>query len=320
MALIDILRMLAAKDGISIDNADMKALAIARVNEAALDLWESQDFPESLDEKVFDVDVDSQLVALPWYVEHLRGWRFLESREPGDIAAKQNRYNKGIGDEIWLTKWREIKHSPLKEAITNESVLTLSLPIAESAEFSVSIIGATPNSEKIQETLTFAVGETEKTTTGNFKDPIYNIIKSSPTAFNLTIKDAQDTELAVIPNHLTECFYKIIQLQDTETPFSFSWDAAVEFLFKRRFTKLVNDYDCFLYGNKYDNALYWKYKELNTDNLESAAAFHGKCDETLAKIQSSASIGVRRNIGFTKNPYFNLPYATPDRSYRRQGY
>lgn len=317
MALKDILDIVAREEGISIDNQGERSTAIAKINEAAKDLYEKSDFKEALKEEVFDLLVESQTVSLPWYVEHIRGWRWFESRIEGVINDKGNRYQSLYRDLIWFKEWRHVKHSPLKRDITNAGPLTLSIPKFESETFSITIIGATPNSDRISETINWGIDEKEKTTTNAFEEPIHSIIKSGPTNYNITIKDIDGEELSVIPNHRTQSHYKIIQIFDYESPVIIQNNSAVEVLFKERFTPLVNDNDVFLFEDKYDKAIFWKFKEHNAKNLEAAQGYFAKCEEVIYQIQSSENLGMRRFLAFSPNAFLNYNYnATSRRSIR----
>jgi len=303
--------MVDAYDGVPIDNPAEKKLLIQRVNEAAKDLYEKSNFQESLFEEIFNIDVNSQVIALPWYVEYVRGWRFFNSRIPGLLDSKENRYNEGRGNETWYQKWRHVKHSPIQREISNESQLVLSIPEAEDVEFDVNITGATANSDRRQDKITFAVGETEKTSTLAFKDPIVNLQKSTATKQNLTVADAEGNVLSVIPNHRLFALYKIIQIFDWDNMYIASTSAQVEVLFKKRFSEMVEDFDEFLFGDKYDKAIFWKYKEHTAKNIEAANAFASKCSEVLLNIEENEAIGTRRVINFRKSPFVGLPYGTP---------
>lgn len=318
MALLDILKILDSLDGIQTTDPAQKSLAIARINEAAKEIWESDDFPESLEEEVVDLNVDSQVVALPWYVEYLRGWRYFESRTTGELADKRNRYRDGNSSEIWSKRWRSIKHYPLMHDINNASILELTLPAPESEEFSVNIVGTTSNSTKTQETVTFAPGEIVKVSVGNFRDPIFNITKSKPTAYDITVTDVNGNVLARIPNHRVFCHYHLIQILDSESTVLTGTSSSVEILFKKKFNDLVNDYDEFLFGDKYDKAIYWKYKEHSADNTDSAKAYSIKCDQVLGDIAKNSMAETKLNIGFTRNAFFGLPYVS--RGYMQQRY
>jgi hypothetical protein len=323
MALLDILKLVASDEGINIDDAGEKTSVITFVNKAAQEIYDQEDFPESLDEDTFDIDISSQIIALPWYAEHIRGWRFQDARIQGSVADKRNRYQDGIGNEVWQTRWRHKKHSALQRELTNESVLKVSVPIAETSTVTIDIIGTTSNSSNSKESLVFTPGDLTKTSVGNYKEPILTIRKDRATNYDFTVKDVNDNVVAVIPNHRNEAKYRIIQILDCDA-FSFtSTMSTVEILYKKRFNPLVNDSDEFLGGDKFDMAVFWRYKEHRSEDVEKAVAFATKVDEVLSKITSNEQMGTRRAIGFVRNPYFNMPYhgkVPPRRYYGFPGY
>jgi len=319
MALLNILQMIGASDGITITDANEKLALVARVNEAARELYELEDFPESLEEELFNLDVASQMVSLPWYVEWIRGWRYYESRLRGETHDKRNRYSSDFGNELYFHRWRHFKFSPVSRDIVNESTLTLSIPEADDTKFTVSVVGATTNAARTQETITFEPGDLTHTTSGNFKAPLSGIVKDGPCKFDITVKDAEDNTLSVIPNHMTQIRYHVIQILDYE---SYSLDTqtnSVEILFKRKYQELVNDYDEFLFGDKYDKAIYWKYKSHQAENEKALAIYEIKCNDVLRSIQSTEAMGTKFQIGFARNPYFHMPYAIHKNSIRRYG-
>jgi len=311
MALLDILKMIEASDGISIENTAQKNLLVARVNEAAKELYEECDFREALGEEIFDFDKGSQVVALPWYVEYVRGWRLHHSRIPGMVDAMENRYNEGKGNETWFSKWREICHSPIMREISNESQLVFNVAEPEDEDVSITITGATVNADKTQETVTLIAGELSAVSLNPFLSPIINIQKSAPTKGNITVTDVEGNVLSVIPNHRTFALYKIVQIFDYDYLVMVDTSAQIEVLFKRRFSGLVNDYDEFLFGDKYDKAIFWKYKEHQANDVEAAAAFEGKCSNVLRKIEENQAVAVRRVVNFRKSPFVRLPYGNP---------
>ena len=320
MSLLDIQRKISASDGITLSDAGSKELLRVRINEAAKEVYEADDFQEALEEEIFNIDVSSQVVAFPWYVEYLRGWRYHESRVQGFQDSKHNRYNEGIGGELWYRRFRHVKYSAIERDIENESVLELSIPLADTSDFTVSIVGKTTNSNRTQETITFAAGDLTHTTAGNFVE-VNSIVKSVPTACDIAVKDVNDNVLTVIPNNLVECRYKITQILDCDIAYFAATTSAVEVLFKRKFQPFVNSSDEFMFGDKYDQAIYWKYKEHRAEsdgeNTEAAIGFHTKCKEALDQISSNMHKGMKYHINFTASGMFpTLPYLAGQKSYR----
>jgi len=318
MALLDILKMVEASEGIPCtSDADQKALATARINEAARELYEDQDFPESKREDIFNIDVSSQVVALPWYVEYVRGWRYFNSRLPGIMDAKDNRYGEGKGNEVWYNKWRTKGHFPLEREISNESTLRFTIPQAEDSIVEINIVGETSLSSRYQETVNIPVGSLDAETVSDFVS-VRSIIKKNPCKYDITVLDADDNVMSVIPNNRTHVLYHWIQLFDWDNMYLTTTSAQVEILYKEKLSDLVNDYDEFLFGDKYDKAIYWKYLAHQSKDQEVTAGFELKCDDLLNKIHANESIGTRRVINFRKSPYLSMPYGQPFGPHRQR--
>lgn len=317
MALYNILQMIEASEGIqATSDPNQKILVTARINEAAKELYEDQDFQEAKREEMFSIDVGSQVVALPWYVEYIRGWRFFNTRLPGSVDAKDNRYNDGKGNETWYMKWRDRGHFPLMREIANESTLRFTIPEPASDSIIINVIGATSLASKCQETVTLVAGQTEVETSGDFIK-VFNIIKSAASQYDVTVYDAEDNVLSVIPNHRTFAMYHWIQIFDLDYTYITSPSAHVEILYKEKFNELVNDYDEFLFGDKYDKAIYWKYLAHQSKDQQATIGFEQKCSEVINKIQENEAVGSRRVMNFKKSPFLRMPYGQPFGPIRR---
>ena len=282
-------------------------LIVAKLNDAWKEIYDSVDLPESRDEKVFDVNVASQVITLPWFVENIRKIRWYDPRLPLDVDAQGNRYNDSVGNELWIKKWRKVKKGALARSIDNYTTLKVSVPLAESEIFSVTVKGQTTNSAYSAETLTFAVGELEKETTGNFVE-VQSISKNVTTASDVTIKDASDNILMVIPNHLKTFKYYTIQILDQLSSTLQQNFSSVEVYFKYAFHPVENDEDEFLFENKYDMAVLWKYLEQNKNNYMEVAAAQEKCKQVIDNVIKNEADGVVSKINFKRNPFFSLPY------------
>jgi len=232
------------------------------------------------------------------------------------LDAKENRYNEGKGNETWYQKWRSRGYHPLEREIANESTLKFSIPEVESVAFSINIIGATPNSSRVQETLTFSPGDILKESAVPFIS-IRNIVKSAPTQYDITVLDADGNTMSLIPNHKTYVLYHWIQIFDWDNMYIPTTSAQIEVLYKKKFDDLVNDYDEFLFGDKYDKAIYWKYLAHQSKDPAVTMVFEEKCNDVLNKIEANGSIGLRRVINFKKSPFIKMPYGQPFGPVRR---
>lgn len=306
--LKDILLDLAATYGVDLANPSERSLLVARVNKAARELHDKKDIPESLDEIVVDINQSSQQVALPNFVYSVRGMRYYDGRDKIEIEDKKNRYHQGYGDGLYDLKFRQLKDSPLCREIANFSTLTLEIPLGETEEFTVTIAGNTEHSTRDSETLTFAPGDLSKETTLNFKE-VESISKSKVTKYDITIYDADDYIVSVIPNILKDVNYKIFQITDSDISGGTSY-SAVEVLYVIHFRPAKDDGDTFWGTDKYDRAVAYKYRELyGEDDLQIAGAFQVKATQDLTEMQGADKPGKKERLSIKPSPFFDMPYA-----------
>lgn len=325
MSLRTILIDLGADLGIDITSDSERALAVHRINQAAQEIYEANDLIGSLREEVFDPNTTTQQVALPFYVGQIRGIRYYDStsRQRITIQDIRSRWNHGMGNEVWMLRWRLISNKwPLKQNINNQSALVLSVPMAEEVCFNVTIIGQTSNSTRINETITFCPGDLTHTTKNNWKN-IESIRKDITTKYDITVKDVDDVELSVIPNICHSPSYVILQVLDYEI----SSQYAIEILYKLAYFPFKEDDEDFIVGHSsYDKAIYWKYLEheyARNKDPDGALAAHTKCDEVISQIMNNNDSGTAKTINFAPNPYFQM-YPQLNRnfgpSYHRSNY
>lgn len=307
--LLDILQDIAAKEGVYLDDPTQRSRTVMLVNQAAREIHEHIDIPESTSEGIFNINVESNQVAFPYFVEHIRAVRYYDGRERIDLDHGKNRWDYDYGNETWMLKWRQKKSSPFCREISNQSVLRLSIPLAEAAKFNVTVVGPTDNSARATEVLAFPVNTTEVQSVMNFKEPIESVSKDIITTYDLTIKDVEGNILAVIPNNQKESNYKIIQILDTDAQIGPSSYSSVEALYKETFKPALNDSDTFWGTSKYDKAIYWKYMEITASSPSSMGSYAAKFSDLIQKIQISNEAGLRKKINFRKPAFFNLPYA-----------
>lgn len=281
---------------------------ISRINAACKEIHDKEDLKEGKDEKVFNlVNDNSPQIALPPYVGQVRGMRLYQGRYAIDIDHARNRYNFNWSAEndLWYLVYREIAQRPLSRDIANQSVLKFSVPKAETAEFSVTIIGSTDNSYQISETLVFAVGDLEKTTTLNFTE-VYSISKNIITKYNVIIKDVEDNIMGMILNSEYLSSYKFYQISDSDNFNPNAESFSVEVWFKYKLQPLKNLTDCFLNTNAYDKAVFWKFMEHRSNKIDEALAFSRKAAEAIGAIVVDNESAVRQKINFKPQPFFEI--------------
>jgi hypothetical protein len=306
--LLDILTDIAMEIG-QTNTESEKSARIYRINKAAREIHEGTDLPESLREDVFDINVSSQQVSLPAYVYKVRGMRFFDGRHSINLDDMRNRYNFNYTgeNELWYLQWRKKQNQALSREIANQSVIKVSVPLPEESSFTVTLTGSTDKSSRVTEILSFAVGDTEKTTTTNFVT-LESIVKSRATKYDINLYDVENNLIGQIINAEYQSYYNIYQIQDTESFTMPANTSGVEIFYKLKFFPFKNDTDCFLGTDRYDSAIYWKFLEHRSKDVKDASAYAIKCNQLLELAFDNEQAGQRTKINFKPHPFLNLPY------------
>ena len=308
--LQDILLDIALEIGRTGTDGDQNA-RIYRVNQAANEIHEANDLEENLNEEIVNFNQENaQTIALPGYMDKVRGARYADGRLPITIDDIRNRYNFSwyFENETWYIKPRQKLVSPLSRSIDNQSVINVSIPIAEAAEFSVTITGRTDNSNRFTETLVFSPGTLALDSVGNYIS-IESVTKSRITTYDVTLRDVEGNTLGQVFNSAYESKYRIYQIMDEERgvvlPENFS---GTEILYKKTYQPFKNLTDTFFGTGRYDKAIFWKFMEHRTKDATEALSFMAKCNQVLGDILGNDTPNVRRKINFRPQPFFNMPY------------
>lgn len=315
MPLIDILSEVAADLGVDITNANDRSYLVNKINQAAKELYTSADLKGSLREQLFNIGSADQQVALPYYVDSIRGVRDYDSQLPITVQDMQPRYQAEGWKDFLGYKWR-VKHKqyPLTRGILNIGPLTVTLSAPATGDLAVIVTGQTATASRLQETVAFSVGQQTKTTASLFTS-IESIQKTAITLENVLVYDITNTLLAEIPNCEAKSSYTIIQVLDRDSVTS--QDVVVEVLYKTRFTPFYNDYDSFPCGDLYDRAIFWKTLEFmfakqdGPENTNRAIAANAKCNQVIVDIAENQETGVALRMQFPKNRFRNLHYILP---------
>ena len=310
MALNDILNDIVAETGFKVrTSASEREVVVTRVNAAAKELYDSTDLPGSLDEQVFDLNAGAAQVSLPEYVGQTRGGRYYDSRMKVAIDDMGNRYHAGMNfQDVWYLNFRKLSKSPLSREIINESVLKFSTPIEELEDTRIAIIGPTINSSRAAEEIVLLANTKEVSCISNFRSPIESILKNRKTLYDITVKDIEDNILAVIPNSQYRSTYNIYQILDTPFPTLPSTWSALEVKFKKRYVPMKEDIDQFVCGDDFDKAIFWKFMEHRSRNVEAASAFQAKTIQATDTLITDEEPGKKRNLELVPGPWWNLPY------------
>lgn len=307
MALKDILRKVAAEAGMQeyATNEAQKNILLDRINEAALEVYESSDLPGCLRE-VYVRAYSEEELALPQFVGQVRAIR--ENDEPHlswKILNLRPRYHNKDWSSLWKS-WTVKGPSPIQMDVNNSAPPIASIPVAD-AELTVTITGATALSARRQETVTMT--STSVSFTQLFVT-YESIVKNIVSDYDVTIKDIEDAELAVIPNDCLESRYMILDI--SKYPFlerASSEGRIMEILYKERLPRLHNDFDIFPVAD-YDDAIVLKAKQLIAEDKpgeeERAILMSRKLESLAFRKREDREKGQSRKMHFGDSPFYNL--------------
>ncbi len=260
MPLRTVLARVAADMGYTLSNSSDRTYLIDRIQEAGKTLYDTHDLPGCEREQIFQLTDGKQLVTLPWYVKKVLRIRDYETRTPVDVVDMRPRYMSGdwvedLNNYIYA-KWRKTGVDGLKSRIDGASKmrLTFSLPIV--TPVAVTINGSTDSAGRVTETLVFAAGDTVKVTTNLFTGVNRNgIKKTGVTSSDLSVTTGDDTEICFIPNHMLTVEHLVLQVQDRNASLG---DRKIEILFKTAYEPMLEDEDCFMLGEEFEEALFFQ--------------------------------------------------------------
>lgn len=308
--LIDIINNL--QDYVSTEE---RATILRYINNAAKELYNAADLPNSLMERDFCVDLTNQQITLPWYAKEVRGVRRKTLGLNMTLTDTRPRY---VGTP-WTQpygQWRLIAESPLEQHITAAGRLVVTLAAVESSAVDVTITGQTTTSMNYSETLTFAPGDLTKTTTKQFmqRDPvgIKSIVKSRITTNDLIVTQESDArQVATIPNVLQRASNLIISTRDEYQYQQYSASECFEVLFKWPYIELVNDTDEFLGTDVFDSLIEWRaksnYSFLSIEDHPRMLIAEAKCKELSRRLSDLYESNTEKKIAVEGPQAGSLP-------------
>ena len=322
MSLNNILVSLATVGALRLDDADQVAYETFRVNTAAKELYESTDLVGCLREQVLNVDVDenSSRIVLPYYIGKLRAVRYMNPNVDLGLVDMRPKYAERVWNDKNLVAWRLLEQRPLFKSITNGSLFTFTFTAPLETACNIVIKGASDIAQDDVETLAFAIGDTTKTTTKSFID-ITSIVKSCVTNADCSVMDADNVEMANIPNNQLKSLYQIVQLakvySNTQVVPATQY---VEVLWKERFKPLAlltDEFQC----PGYDECVVYKYlaqRAMLSENVSAkanAAIYESKVSELIRQIDYDSSQTTDKRMTFGSNQFYDITDELIDNRY-----
>lgn len=265
MALDYILRRVASKIGYNNYRTNPKQMLrlLDVINEAAEEVWEQNDLPNSLQECILLVSSSCNEIALPASFGELRAVREKCLHRKWTINDMRPRYQK----DSWSTMWERFRvksDSPVQMTVANAAPVTVAINVAEE-DVEVTIRGSTANSNSVQDVI--LLSDVSNAGVVSFES-YFSISKTVRTDNDITIYDADGNVLAVLFNDELETRYIIVDVSaypwGSET---FNGQRTMEVLFKTKLRKMEEDSDTFPVPG-WDNVIITKAMQLLTEDEE----------------------------------------------------
>lgn len=323
MSLKNILLDITSVLGIDVTSQTEREYYIVKINEAADEIYRSQDLPGSIREQIFQIsDVDNYQVSFPGYIDKIRAIRFWDSHG-GKISTEdlRPRYHQNRWGNSGFLKFRiKRSNSPIAKDIENAAPITFSLPSGkvETSPVVINIVGRTAASSGVQETITIAAGASSEITVNAYEE-ILSIEKTAYNTYDIELTDVDGEVLGSIPNNELSPLYTIVQIrQDDYAPTyndSFPLN-TIEVLYKTKFVPFRNLYDEFPCPNC-DKLIFWKFAEhyaaYKPGMEQRAFAAKAKCDQIINELTANDEQGKELVLEIGSNSLYDAQMARGDR-------
>jgi hypothetical protein len=226
--------------GVLDTSVDKDTQLLMWANRGARYLYDNYDLPGTVKEQFFCVDWTQYVVTLPWYVGAVRGLRYSQSSQRINQIDMRPRYNTSPWVQPLFT-FRTLNTTPLESSLTQSGTLTFTIAEAQTAPFTVTIIGQTATASRVIESLTFNVGDVQKTSVNQWsQEAPFGLIALKKTVYTtsdiIVTQTATGVQVATIPNGQYEAINTRIQINDWNvTPYGWTSDDCIEVLYKQRF-------------------------------------------------------------------------------------
>lgn len=327
MSLKYILDRVVSEAGISSPdlNPEQRAAIVDKINEAAEEIYEKQDYPGCLRECFVRVTANMR-VSLPPFIGQLRAIRHATAKfnYHWSLNDMRPRFTGMDWPNKW-NKWRVIGDSPTALEFTNTAPGNIIYPVVDD-ELTITLIGETLLSNRQKDSVVCSVVNSAATPlewTSNFLS-FSSIKKSKVTDYNVLIKDADENEIAIIYADQLESRFMIVDV--SQYPNISCGDCAdgtytMEVLYKARLPRLERDDDEFPVRG-YDNVIVLKTKQLLAEDRpgeeQRAILMHQKAQEKEAHKVEDATGTIVKKIQFKPNKLLGLydRYRTHSRRFR----
>jgi len=304
MSVEYILDRAGKKLGVNPSDNHQRSIMLDYLNEGAQELYEESDMVGSLVEDSFYVQ-GNKTIALPSNVSSIRAIREKESKYPWSLSSLTERYAYNTLEQDDRT-WRIKGYEPFKVTPTSFSGMKAVVTAAMST-ITITVVGSAAGIARTFEDVTLS--STSNTFSTTFTS-IESIIKSDVCTYDISIKQSDDTVVAVIPNNEKESQYLIVDVSE------FPWesnaaqddDHTLEVVYKKKLPYLSKDSDEFP-ADGYDNIIVNKMMQLYMEEqgkIEEAMLYDKKASRSMGRRNSDLQRGQRQKVRFDKHPHDKL--------------
>lgn len=274
------------------------------LNRAAAEMYQEIDC-NRIRREVSALVTKDMRIALPSMVGELLGVRVHTNDRPLDIEPMAPRF---VSDTFGYRyhNWRDLGISPFHTTPTDVNSFTFESTLVESAV--VRITGRTNVAAREVEEVT--IDESPKESTKLWYPDVKSISSDSERNCDITVKDADGTEIAILYNNERATRYKLVDVsQYFSGPDSIDGQTLVDILYKEPLYYLTLDTDEFPAGSIYDDAWYYKamsihYRPMANKKTE-ANDMRTLAQNTLRNIKDGSERGVVKKLLFGRNKYYN---------------
>lgn len=302
--LFDIIKRLAEDTGLHLEQDRLALVNIA--NRSAEMLYKRLECNAIMREVTVLVPTNL-VISLPSFIGPLRGMR--ESQTDINFDLNTQSYPRFIKND-WQYKWknwRELQGSAIGAGLNVIAPLTIEVSAVEATPVTIKISGKTNNAQRLEESI--LLNEVSATTTKSFGPHIDSIACFDARQYDITIKDDDGNEIAILYNNESKTHYKLIDVSE----FHWSRDVSdgnttVELLYKQPFYKFINDSDEFA-AQGYEDAIYFGAMSLwaaPQQGKEQLALMYGQ--QAMLEPQSDKSneeLHQNKKLQFGRNPFYN---------------
>lgn len=303
--LLDVLTRVSSDTGYK--TVQQRTALLSLLNSAAREMYDSLECNHIYREVTCVVPRD-KLVSLPSLIGDLRGMR----AHTEDVTFPlQSISAPRYVDNRWtynVKNWRELGHSPVHTFIGEIGKLTIDAPIYnESANILLS--GQSPGAERIEEEVPITLPSRQSNK--QFGASMFMIASTNIRSCNITIKDVQGTEIAVLYNTENETRYLIVDVSRVFWSVdTLADESLIDICYKHPLWKFTKDTDTFPAGSRYDNCWYHlcmhKYFSPMENRRADASEERGLYMAAMIEAKAGAESGIEKRMSFGHNKYYDL--------------